>query len=170
MFKLRTIDAAKAACAGMVMAVLAATPSIAADTCASTADAEAFAMRDLQSRLMVAGLACGQREAYNAFVKGHQSVLARTGARLKDYFLTRADGVQALDRHVTRVANVAARTHGRERDAFCAETAVLFKQLVEADRQALVRAARQFGFRSVQKPQVCSADASPAPAKTVTAE
>ena len=167
MFDPRTI---KAACVGVVVTFLAAAPSYAAGGCASAEDVDAFAMRDLQSRLMVAGLACGQRDSYNAFVNAHQTVLARTGARLKSYFLTNEDGIQALDRHVTRVANVAARTHGLQRAAFCAQTAALFDQLKGADQGALVRVARQSDFRTVAKPAVCMAEGVPQKADVAASE
>jgi len=160
----------KAVLAATAIAVLTTGPVSAADDCATAADVEAFAMRDLQSRLMVAGLACGQRDAYNVFIETHQTSITRTGARLKSYFLSRGEGVAAIDRHVTRVANAAARTHGLERDAFCTQTASLFKELQDIDQRGLVRIARQSGFRSVTKPSVCTADAPSEKAKVAVGE
>ena len=41
-------------------------------TCASSDEAAAFRMRDLQSRLMVAALSCNQLTAYNTFMDHFQ--------------------------------------------------------------------------------------------------
>lgn len=127
--------------------------------CTNVAAADAFSVRDLQSRLMVAGLACGQRASYNTFVAVHESKLAVAGQRLISYFRENGNGVRDLDRHVTRAANAAARTHGLDRDTYCAEAAQLFRDLLEVSSAPLVQVARRATFTSVPKPAACIAKA-----------
>lgn len=127
--------------------------------CASAAAADAFSVRDLQSRLMVAGLACGQRASYNTFVAVHESKLAVAGQRLIAYFKETGNGTRDLDRHVTRAANAAARRHGQDRDTYCAEAAQLFRDLLEVSSAPLVQIARRATFASVPKPTACMAKA-----------
>lgn len=137
-----------------------AQPVLASDAgCTNTAAADAFSVRDLQSRLMVAGLACGQRASYNKFVGVYEGKLALAGQRLISYFREHGNGVRDLDRHVTRAANAAARTHGLDRDAYCAEAAQLFDDLLDASSASLVQVARRATFTAVPKPTVCMAKA-----------
>src|SRR5688572_13566546 len=98
--------------AGMMRAVLgaaalcgivtAAVPAGAGDlsTCITAEEATAFSLRHLQSRLMVAGLACNQRDAYNNFVESFRPPLADAGADLIAYFQRTGGGQSALNRHV----------------------------------------------------------------------
>lgn len=124
-------------------------------SCAGTAAVDAFSVRDLQSRLMVAGLACGQRASYNAFVAVHEGRLAMAGTRLIAYFKATGNGMKDVDKHVTRAANAAARRHGRDRDTFCAEAALLFRDLLEVSSAPLVQVARRATLESVPKPSAC---------------
>lgn len=123
--------------------------------CASTAAVDAFSVRDLQSRLMVAGLACGQRASYNTFVSAHEGKLAVAGQSLIAYFKKVGSGTRGLDKHVTRAANAAARRHGQDRDAYCAEAALIFRDLLEVSSAPLVQIARRATFTSVPKPPAC---------------
>jgi len=142
------------------LAMCMAQPVLASDVgCANIAAVDAFSVRDLQSRLMVAGLACGQRASYNAFVAVHESRLAQAGQRLINYFNANGNGVRDLDKHVTRAANAAARRHGLDRDAFCAEAALLFRDLLEVSSAPLVQVARRATLESVPKPTACMAKA-----------
>lgn len=135
-------------------------PALANDPgCASSAAVDAFSIRDLQSRLMVAGLACGQRASYNAFVAVHESKLAAAGQRLIDHFKKTGSGLRDLDTHVTRAANAAAQRHGQGRDAYCAEAALMFRDLLEVSSAPLVQIARRATFASVPKPVACMAKA-----------
>lgn len=141
-------------------AVLVVVPAYADEgSCARTTDVDAFVIRDLQSRLMVAGLACGQRAAYNSFVAVHQKDLSRAGQKLRDYFISQAQGTRSLDRHVTRAANAASRRHSENRDAFCAQTAQLFRQLVGESVGSLTKIAYAASLKSVPKPVACMAKA-----------
>ena len=139
-------------------AVCLTQPAVAAEAiCASPADVDAFVIRDLQSRLMIAGLACGQRNSYTAFVTAHKPALGGAGRRLINYFRATGNGTRALDTHVTRAANAASLRHSENRDAFCAETAQLFQELLGEAKRSLVQVARAATLRSVTKPMVCMA-------------
>lgn len=143
-----------------VVAVLSSQPVSAEDApCARASDVDAFVIRDLQSQLMVAGLACGQRAAYNSFVAIHEKELGRAGRRLKDYFKSKAEGVRSLDRHVTGAANAASRLHSKNRQAFCAQTAQLFRELLGESARSITNIARTSLLKSVAKPVACMAKA-----------
>ena len=143
-----------------VVAVTLSPPALAADAaCARAIDVEAFVIRDLQSRLMVAGLACGQRAPYNAFAMLYKTELVRSGRRLVNYFGAESDGRRALDTHVTRAANAASLRHSENRAAYCAQTAQLFRDLLGASKQSLTQVAQAARLRSVIKPVACKAKA-----------
>ncbi|MEQ9445590.1 MAG: hypothetical protein RJS98_08500 [Rhodospirillaceae bacterium] len=136
-------------------------PTLAADmNCANPATVDAFTVRDLQSRLTVAGLACGQRTSYNAFVKAYESDLGRSGRNLVAHFRAGGNGVRALDSHVTHAANAASLWHSKDSEAFCAESARLFRDLLSESKRSLMQVARTAMLPSVQKPVVCTAEAS----------
>jgi len=143
-----------------IMAVTVTYPSHAEDSgCARVTDVDAFIIRDLQSRLMVAGLACGQRAAYNSFVALHETELGRAGGRLKEYFRKHSGGQRALDTHVTRSANAASMRLSENRDVYCARTAELFRDLLGESKTAIVNVVRGVPLRSVEKPTACMAKA-----------
>lgn len=126
----RAILGALAVCAG----VAAAIPVRAGDlsTCVTPQEAVAFNLRHLQSRLMVAGLACNQRDAYNNFVEAFRLPLAGAGADLIGYFRRSGGGQTALNRHVTELANVAGLYRAGDPEGFCAATWSVFLRLAEA--------------------------------------
>lgn len=144
-----------------IVATIAFSPSAHATEvpCARAADVDAFVIRDLQSRLMVAGLACGQRAPYNAFVAIHKSDLGRSARRLIDYFRTNNGDVRALDAHVTRAANAASLRHSENRDAYCAQTAQIFRDLLGESKRSLIQVARNAKLKSVIKPAACTESA-----------
>lgn len=143
-----------------ILSVAVIYPSYAEDGgCARATDVDAFVIRDLQSRLMVAGLACGQRAAYNSFVVLHESELGRAGRRLREYFREHSGGQRALDRHVTRSANAASMRMSEDRDLYCTRTAALFRDLLGETKTAVANVARGVPLRSVEKPTACMAKA-----------
>ncbi|NKB43757.1 MAG: hypothetical protein GKS03_05705 [Alphaproteobacteria bacterium] len=145
----------------IAVAAIALSPSARADgeVCARAADVEAFVIRDLQSQLMVAGLACGQRAPYNAFATLYETELVSSGNRLVDYFNSRSTGKPALDAHVTRAANAASLRHSENREAYCAQTAQFFRDLLGATERSLIQVAETAKLRSVTKPVLCKAKA-----------
>jgi hypothetical protein len=126
----------------------------AAQLCASADEAEAFRLRHLQSRLMVAGLSCGQKDAYNSFVIRHKPELGGFGPRLVAYY-QRSGGQAALNRYVTDLANAAASIRSDDPAAFCNHTWAMFWELEQnPDRLRDLAAANP--VPAVSQPALCS--------------
>ena len=102
---MRAVVSVAAVCGVMSAAIPAGASDL--TTCITAEEATAFSLRHLQSRLMVAALACNQRDAYNNFVESFRPPLADAGADLISYFQRTGGGQNALNRHVTELANVA---------------------------------------------------------------
>ena len=134
--------AVRAAIAALVL-LAAPVSSRAADfQCVSSEEAEAFQLRQLQSRLMVAGLSCNQSIAYNDFVRHFQPRLAAAGVSLKGYFQRTGGGEPALNQHITAVANVAGLSRAEAPEDFCANTWTMFLLLEEEEEQLPIIAAK----------------------------
>lgn len=133
--------------------------------CVSAKEAEAFSLRHLQSRLMVAGLACNQRDAYNSFIQAFQPPLAAAGGDLIAYFKRTGGGQAALNRHVTELANVAGLHRAADPQAFCQETWTAFLQLQDAPAD-LGRHAAALMLKNADHPVLCE---TPAPVITADA-
>lgn len=129
-------------------------------------EARAFSLRHLQSRLMVAGLACNQRDAYNNFVESRPP-LADAGAIFIGYFQRSGGGQTALNRHVTELANVAGLQRASDPQAFCERpgTCSCFSEEApsELDAQAIAHVMKDAGAP-------CCAAPPAAPARPVTTE
>jgi hypothetical protein len=99
---------------------LAAPAALAAD-CADTVEQAALQTRAVQTEFMVAALACGQSEYYNAFVLKFQPQLIREGKNLQAYFerLHGATGTKRLNTFVTQLANLASERSIADRGQFC---------------------------------------------------
>jgi hypothetical protein len=166
--------------AGLMRAVLGAiavcgiaataVPATAGDlsTCVTAREAVAFSLRHLQSRLMVAGLACNQRDAYNNFVESFRPPLADAGADLINYFKRTGGGQTALNRHVTELANVAGLYRAESPEGFCQDTWNMFL-LLEEDPAELEEQAVSHILADAGAPPLCAAPAAP-PSAPVTAE
>lgn len=156
---------------GMTLAPATFTPASADDLsmCVSAKEATSFALRHLQSRLMVAGLACNQRDAYNAFVESFRPPLADAGADLIAYFQRSGGGQAALNRHVTELANVAGLNRAEDPEAFCLATWNTFFHL-QQDPQVLDAQAALHVMRAAGLPVPCVVpDPTPVP-PVITAE
>jgi hypothetical protein len=107
--------------AALTAGVPAATPAAAAD-CANTVEQAALHTRAVQTEFMVAALACGQSEYYNAFVIKFQPQLVREGKNLQAYFrrVHGAAGTKRLNTFVTQLANLASERSIANRGRFCA--------------------------------------------------
>lgn len=114
-----------------------ASPALAASQCASGSVAEALQVRALNSRLMVAALACEAREDYNAFVQRFDGVLAQSGRRVADWFGPRG-GRRALNDYVTSLANKASLESMGDRYAFCAGALSILEEARTMDDMALI--------------------------------
>ncbi len=148
----------------------AALPAQAGDlsACMTAQEARAFSMRHLQSRLMVAGLACNQRDAYNNFVEANRSPLADAGADFIGYFQRSGGGQTALNRHVTELANVAGLQRASDPQAFCEETWNMFL-LLEEEPSELEAQAIAHVMKDAGAPVLCAAPPAP-PVRSVTTE
>lgn len=119
--------AASVALAGFVAAAVPATV-LAKDaaTCVSSDEADAFRMRDLQSRLMVAALSCNQLTAYNTFIERFRPTLASAGKQIAAYHQRTGGGEAALNRHMTQLANAAALSRAEAPEQYCGDTWAIF--------------------------------------------
>ena len=105
--------------------------------CAQEDETPAFALRHLQSRLMVAGLSCNQGDAYNTFVQHFTTELADSSAKLIAYFRRTGGGSVALNSHVTDLANAAGRSRAADPDGFCQSTWQVFWALEQTPEKLL---------------------------------
>jgi len=126
----------------------------AAQPCASAEEAEAFRLRHLQSRFMVAGLSCGQKDAYNTFVMRHKPELGGFGPRLTAYY-QRGGGQAALNRYVTDLANAAASIRSDDPTAFCNHTWAMFWEL-EQNPARLRDMAAANPIPAISQPVLCA--------------
>jgi hypothetical protein len=140
----------------MALAMGAFIPSAAlAESCASADEVDAFRLRHLQSRLMVAGLSCGQREAYNAFMTRHKPDFGGFGPRLIAYYQRAGGGLSALNRYVTDLANAAASIRSDDPVAFCTHTWAVFWAL-EQDPTQLKDMAAANPVPAISQPALCT--------------
>ncbi len=137
-------------------AVLTLAPFAAvADPCASADEVEAFRLRHLQSRLMVAGLSCGQRDAYNSFMTRHKPQFGGYGPILISYYKRIGTGQDALNRYVTQLANAAASIRSDDPVAFCTHTWATFWE-IEQDPAQLSNIAAANPIPAISQPALCS--------------
>lgn len=139
---------------GAWAASAAAAPKV---MCVSNDEAVAFRLRHLQSRLMVAGLSCGQKDAYNAFATNHKPTLATYGPYLLTYY-KRAGGPTQLNRYVTDLANAVASIRSDDPEAFCNHTWTVFWEL-EQDPQQLLDLAAANPVPAISQPAPCAVPA-----------
>ncbi|MBS7789063.1 hypothetical protein KTR66_03595 [Roseococcus sp. SDR] len=161
--------AAPAAPAATTSAQRAPAPGASATSrqaCLQPAEKTAFDIRALQSQLLVAALACGQHDNYNAFVRKNQAELGTAFRTLGTYF-RRTEGAQGqrqLDQYITELANSQSRISIDRGSFFCNEQGPLFQAAMAANSPnelAQVSVTRQVH-------QALSAPVCPAPAPRQT--
>ncbi len=109
----------------------------------------AHAMRMLQSEMMVAGLACSAKPAYNAFAKRYKMTLIKNGDRLKKHYYAEygaADGFTKLNTFVTRLANEASMRIASFGPGYCQTAMARFDQLLTAPVDALDQYSTQYAM------------------------
>jgi hypothetical protein len=113
---------------------LAAAGAAQAAGCVDARERDSMSVRALQTRLMVAALACNARDNYNEFVNRYRPHLAGHGRALRGYFeRSFGRGAQrALDVYVTDLANRASQLSNADRGAFCAHSADSLTALLAA--------------------------------------
>ena len=170
----KSVNRATRVTAALVAALSLATPlaAQAAETlrCASLEEGDAFRLRHLQSRLMVAALGCNQQAAYNTFVEHFRPSLVSAGGKITDYFKRIGGGQPALNQHITELANAAGLSRAEDPDGFCKQTWELF-WLLEQDPRTLTKIA-EGNLLATPQPKSCSvtvAAGAETPAKNVTA-
>ncbi len=164
----------RAACgvAAVCGVAAAAVPARAASdlaTCVTAEEAVAFSLRHLQSRLMVAALACNQRDAYNNFVEAFRAPLADGGADLISYFKRTGGGQPALNRHITQLANVAGLHRAEAPEQFCQQTWTVFLALQERPHE-LVATSVAHMLEAAGYPAACAVPAPQAVPAPITAD
>ena len=100
-----------------------------AASCMDQSKSDALQVRELQTHLMVAALACDAAPEYNAFVKRFSPVLVKHGEQLRRYFAATygPDGGSHLNRFVTEIANRVSQMSASRPNEFCARTVELFR-------------------------------------------
>jgi hypothetical protein len=115
--------------AGLAAAAIA-TPVL-ADSCLQPAERTAMEVRALQSQLMVAALACGQTDQYNAFVTRNQRDLGDAYRTVTAHFKRvhgNVQGQRQLDGYITQLANAQSQDGIDQGTFFCPNVTPLFKQ------------------------------------------
>ena len=113
--------------AGLAAALAsAALPAVAqAQACIQPVEKTAFDVRALQSQLMVAALACGEQDKYNAFVTRYQGELGGAYRAMATSY-RRAGGQKALDSYITTLANAQSQDGIRQGSHFCRNALPMF--------------------------------------------
>ena len=127
--------------------------------CVTADEANAFDLRHLQSRFMVAALACNQRDAYNKFVTRFRPNLMDAGGLLIRYFKRTGGGPAAVNRQMTALANAAGLRRAENPTSYCGKTWNLY-WLLEQTPLDLAKIAATNTIGAVLRPSVCVAAAS----------
>ena len=151
--------AASAALAAVLAAAVPATAFAKDAACVSADEAEAFRMRDLQSRFMVAALSCNQLTAYNSFIERYRPTLASAGKQIAAYFQRTGGGEPALNRHMTELANAAGLSRAEEPEQYCGDTWAMFL-LLEDEPSGLPTMAAKYR-PGVVTPAQCNMQEAP---------
>jgi hypothetical protein len=146
------------------LATVMAGPAL-AQSCVRSDERTSFDLRALQSQLMVAALACGRDNDYNAFVRKFQRDLSGAYATMQGHYRRTAGGnaQRELDNFITVVANAHSQDGIRAGSHFCPLVAPLFQQAMSRSGAAELSALAQ--ERNVLNPLAaadCPASAAPA--------
>jgi len=137
--------------------------------CAGPRDVAALKIASLQQRLMVAGLACHDSEAYNRFVLAHRAELQRSDDDLKAWFIANG-GEAGYDSYKTKLANLAAHGPATDQGAFCATAARDFRNLAgSGDLQMMAGYEALLTGKACETPVVAEAEVK-APMRVARAE
>lgn len=128
---------------GALALAVAAPPAWAGSACTTAEDEATLNARVLQTELMVAALACGEQQRYNAFVTTFKSELSQRGKLLRAYFkrVHGPSGENRMNAFVTKLANDASQRTANTPDAYCASSARLFNEVLAASPHDLTRIA-----------------------------
>ena len=133
----------------LVIAFLAAAPAEAGRmTCVSAAEEIALNTRVLQTELMVAALACGEQERYNAFVTTFRREIAAQGSSLRRLFARAYGhaGTREMNAFVTRLANDASIRSANTGRGYCVAAAALMAEALATKPVDFERLTRSNGL------------------------
>ena len=150
-----------AATALVVAMVCGGTQTAVAASCWQANEVSAAKVRDLQTRLMVAGLKCRMRgpemlAAYNRFVVAHRDAIQRHNGTLRARFIRlegRSQGERDYDRYTTALANAYGSTAADGQA--CAELAGLARQAAAVKAADLVTLAEDYGLQPEMRGGSC---------------
>ena len=119
------------------------------DSCAKEALKKAIILRSMQSKLMVAALACeGAKNRYNNFALKYQKALGENGTLIMGYFKCKA-GKKAtvqFDKMITKIANLASALNSQNHRDFCDEAHGVFDELEEGEQSELDELAARHSY------------------------
>ena len=145
----RAITAAMLAAA----AICASSTPVYAASCWSAEEVAAAKIRDLQTRMMVAGLKCRgdgpeMLAAYNRFVVVHRTSIQRHNNILRGRFIRiggKSGGERDYDRYTTAMANAYGSTEADHQA--CREVTALARRAASAKPVELVAIAEDYGLQ-----------------------
>lgn len=161
---IRASVARKAALAGTALTLSMTSVAAACPTAAAIKDLEAaafssvdraHAMRILQSEMMVAGLSCGAKPQYNAFVTKYKPVLRKNGDRLKKHYYAEYGaeaGFKKLNTFVTKLANEASVRIARSGAGYCTLAMKRFNVLAAQPIEALEQYSAEYAVELGMEP------------------
>lgn len=141
----------------LAVGLLAGGPVLAA-SCATDREAEALRVRALQSKLMVAALACGESARYDAFIDRFGETLSVEGRVMVEYFARRHGGKRinrVVDDYVTTQANQHSLDSMANRSEFCSDASQTMDGLLAGDWETLRLAAASIPDYRIESPLAC---------------
>jgi hypothetical protein len=154
------------------LAAIMGGPVAFAQSCVRAEERVAFDLRTLQSQLMVAALACGRDNDYNAFVRKFQRDLSGAYVNMQGHYRRTAGGnaQRELDNYITVIANAHSQDGIRAGSQFCPLIMPLFQQAMAKTSAAELSAFAQ--ERNLLNPLTtpdCAASAAAPAARTAAA-
>lgn len=134
-------------------------PAVASATCARTSEHDAFAIRALQSQMMVAALSCNQQSAYNQLMRKHTRRFTESGKLIKAYFQRNyGTGYEGrLNRFVTTLANNATQASmDYNSESYCDNMRSTFHDLISMHDYELQEKAEERQFASLHGIKGCA--------------
>jgi hypothetical protein len=148
------------------LAAIVAAPAI-AETCIRPQDRAAFNIRALQSQLMVAALACGKDNEYNAFVRKYQRDLHASYKGIEGHYRRAGGraGQTQLDSYITQLANAQSQDGIRAGSHYCPLVTPLFQMALAHENAAdLASFAEERNLLNPISAPTCSETPAAAPA------
>ncbi len=153
------------------VAAMTAGPAL-AQSCLQPAEQQGFHVRALQSQLMVAALACGKQDDYNAFVRKFQPQLASSYNSIQGHYrrtMGAGPGQRELDQYITQLANAQSQDGIRAGTHYCPLVTPLFTMaLAQSDVTGLANFAVERNIVNPVSASECTAGAPTTRTATTT--